>query len=204
MSLTMGILRNRFAYKTIGFAMIGSLSLLAVGCNTRLSETVLRNSPGINITASSTPLNGQESEAKDFERKVACAQFKDSAEQKISAYNRQQKMVSLPQKNTLSEDDPEQTFGIYVGRKEFIQVFYSPKLNTCLYEEEYRWLLKKKACTEADGCKDYWLPSTESHSLFDVLSGAEIEEVRTIWRSEPYQTQQDVKNMLEEYQNTGR
>jgi len=113
-----------------------------------------------------------------FDRRAKCAQEMGRIDEEIKAYNIAHGVPqSRPQNNTLSDDDPEQTHGLYLDRESLVEVFYSPKLNTCVAD-----ILNDTYMQGEDG--GWSTPFYESHEFNDALTGKAIDFVQIIQRGE--------------------
>lgn len=135
-----------------------------------------------------------------FEQKLKCNNLRPSVENLIRDYNSQQEPEQRSQNNTLAQDDPQQTFGTYLENKELSDFFYSPKLNTCLYIEIQRTSLKTIGNSELGGHIEYWNPVYEYYNFIDALTGKTINSIKTISRGSKFNSFNDVKKMVDDFQ----
>lgn len=118
--------------------------------------------------------------ADDFTKKIECEKYRDSIAKTINQYNNSQTPEIRNSNNTGTED--EAINHLYVENKELKEVFYSPKVNSCLYLEISRTLMKSDPHAKAN--EGSWGTSFEYYNLIDALTGNQIDSVFTINRSE--------------------
>lgn len=122
----------------------------------------------------------EENMADDFTKKIECEKYRDPIAKRINQYNNSQTPEIRNSNNTGTGD--EAINHLYVENKELKEIFYSPKVNSCLYLEISRTLMKSDPYSKAN--EGSWGTSFEYYNLIDALTGNEIDSVFTINRSE--------------------
>lgn len=117
-----------------------------------------------------------------FLKKIECEKYKEKIKKDINDYNYSQKMFigdSAVPGNPVSPEIPR----LYLYNKEFKEVFYSPKVNSCLYYEVSRtFIAPPEESVNYPNIK--WGVSFESHNLIDHLQEITIETEYSVYRSE--------------------
>jgi len=116
----------------------------------------------------------------DFTKKIECEKYRDSIAKTINQYNNSQVPEIRNSNNTGTGD--EAINHLYVENKELKEIFYSPKVNSCLYLEISRTLMKSNPNAKAN--EGNWGTSFEYYNLIDALTDNQIDSIFTINRSE--------------------
>ncbi len=137
-------------------------------------------------------INESKEQANDiFEKNMECEKYKDEIVKKINLYNISQK-PGIRDSNNAGGDPINH---LYIERNEFKEIFYSPKVNSCVYLETSRTLMKSDPyATETEP----WSVSFEYYKLIDALSDKEMESVFTINRSEAMNSYDDNGRIVED------
>ncbi len=136
----------------------------------------------------------------EFAKKIECEKYKDQIIKKINQYNSIQK-PEVRDSNNSGEGEPINN--LYVESNEFKGVFYSSKVNSCLYVEIRRTLVKRGA--EADPNVGNWGVSSEYYYLIDALTSKEIDfnegmsSFQTINRSEQLRSKKEANDLIDQY-----
>ena len=125
----------------------------------------------------------------NFTKKIECGKYRDSLIKIINQYNNSQTPEIRNSSNTGAGN--EAINHLYIENKELKEIFYSPKVNSCLYLEISRTLMKSNPNAKANEGK--WSTSFEYYNLVDALTGNQIDSISTINRSE----------RMDEYNNDG-
>ena len=129
-----------------------------------------------------------------FEKNIKCEKYKEEIIEKISLYNNSRKPEV---RNGNNDDTSAPDYHSYIEEKEFEEIFYSPEVNSCLYLESQRTLMKIDSdLVSTDG---QWMTVHEYYNLIDILSDKEIESVRTMWRGEQFDSYDSVQNLVDKY-----
>lgn len=105
----------------------------------------------------------------EFAKKMECKKYSEKIEEKIKEFN-------IMQKPEIRDSSPniESTINhLYIENNALKEVFYSPKLDSCLYVESKRTLMKSDP--NANPNIGEWNISYETYYLIDALSGKEID-----------------------------
>lgn len=180
-------------------------SVLVFGsCYVYVKKELVRSKGGAVVIKDERPEEGEAIKIDNFQKKIECQKFIDSVSKKINLFNGKQK----PEIRDSNNSGGEPINHSYIESKEFKEVFYSPKVDSCLDLEVARTSLK----VDNMDSKQYgqWATSYEDYNLIDILSGKQIDSVSTINRSEVMNSYddkgnisnyvyKDVDKMLEEY-----
>lgn len=163
------------------------LILMGAGCN---SQVVKPN--GTNT--------GEVVASDDFSKKIECERFQNSVGKKIKEFNDAQKPEI---RNSNNDPTGEPYNNLYVENNILKEVFYSPKVNSCLYLESKRTLVKRGEDAKPD--VGPWGISYETYYLIDALSGKEIDFnqgvpfLQIIHRGELFTSEYDAYKIINEY-----
>lgn len=106
----------------------------------------------------------------NFSKKVECEKYKDQIIKNINQFNLSQKPEVRDGNNNGTSDHD---YNLYIESNEFKEIFYSPKVNSCVYLGSRKTLIKLGA--NADPNKGNWDISYETYYLIDVLTNKEID-----------------------------
>ncbi|GEM_PF-2688413 len=145
-----------------------------------------------------------EQEAKQqvdyFNKKIECEKYTDSISKKINQFNASQK-PEFRDSNNSGQGEP--MYNLYIENNVLKEVFYSPKINSCLYLESRRTLVKPGANAKAD--IGNWSVDYETYYLVDVLTSKEIDFnkglnfLQIIHRGEQFNSEKEADDILNEY-----
>jgi len=107
---------------------------------------------------------------KEFEKKVECEKYNDKIQKRIREYN----LSQTPEiRDSNNSDEGEPINNLYIESNELKELFYSPKVNSCIYVESRRTLMKPGV--NMDSSSEGWSIVYETYYLVDALSGEEID-----------------------------
>ncbi|MCE9586253.1 hypothetical protein K8R04_02965 [Candidatus Uhrbacteria bacterium] len=172
------------------------LALLGSGCEPLvITKTTTQQGMGQSSTTN------EEATANDlFSKKVICEKYADSISEKIKRFNASQK-VEIGDSSVPAGEGPP-IYRKYLNNNLLINVFYSPKVDSCVYVESHRTLI---AAEDATPGKEDWEISYETWYMMDVLTGAEIDFykgqpwIQLIQRSEVFNTEVEAKSAVDKY-----
>lgn len=125
----------------------------------------------------------------ELKNKISCFNLKETVKDEINRYNDQQ----IPQEG-VEDRGVKQTF-LCFNKKEFKELFFNNNLNSCLYVEKYQHI-----CKSIDPwVSDNYYVRNENYKIIDILNNKQIDETRTIYRAEIFNTMNDVDRMIEKY-----
>lgn len=104
----------------------------------------------------------------NFQKKINCEKYKSQMLDNISQYNSAQK----PELRNSDNTGTNPMYGLYVESKELKQIFYSPKVDSCLYVESDKTLAKFGSDTKPD--VGNWSTIYETYYLIDALTSKKI------------------------------
>ena len=134
---------------------------------------------------------GQKNNEDVFAKKVECEKYKDEIIIKINQFNAKQK------------PEVRNDYNLYVESNEFKEIFYSQKINSCVYLESRKTLSKRSA--NADPNTGDWNTSYETYYLIDVLTNKEIDFnkglpfLQITNRGEQFNSEKEAHDILNEY-----
>ena len=103
-----------------------------------------------------------------FSKKIECEKYKDEIIKNIKQYNLSQKPEIRDGDNTDGVAN-----NLYVENNEFKEIFYSPKVNSCVYLESRKTLMKINENANQNNGK--WDIIYETYYLIDALTNKEID-----------------------------
>lgn len=140
-------------------------------------------------------------DSKEFEKKVECEKYNDKIQKRIKEYNLSQKPEI---RDSSVPTNPEEPINhLYIENNVLKELFYSPKVDSCLYIESRRTLMKSDPnASPADGD---WSISFETYYLIDALSGEEIDFndglpfLQMIHRSDRFNSEDYANELINKY-----
>ncbi|MCX6721104.1 MAG: hypothetical protein NT026_00660 [Candidatus Staskawiczbacteria bacterium] len=105
----------------------------------------------------------------NFQKKIDCEKYKSQILDKINRFNSAQKPELRNGDNTGTNPD----YNLYVESDELKEIFYSPKVNSCLYVESDKTLMKLGADAKPD--VGNWSTLYETYYLIDALTNEKID-----------------------------
>lgn len=134
-----------------------------------------------------------------FSKKIECEKYKDQIIKGIKQYNSLQKPEIRDSDNT----DEGVINNLYVENNEFKEIFYSPKVNSCVYLESRKTLVKRGE--NANPNVGDWGISYESYYLIDALTNKEIDFndglpfLQIFNRSERFSSEEQADTIIDKY-----
>lgn len=132
---------------------------------------------------------------KSFEQKLRCGALKDDIKKGIDLYN---SSVKLKEACDVSWQGTSVCSGSLL-HKQFEEIFYSPKLNTCAYLEIDTTFFKgsEPAPWEIDSTTIFsgekFYINSQYYRLIDALTGSQVDETLTQWRNTPRELLTDLE-----------
>ena len=114
---------------------------------------------------------------ENFKNKIECGKYQKEIVEKINTYNNSQKIFTADGNN---DDSQASNTNQYINSKEFKELFYSPRMNSCVYFEIDQTLIGHKINNKPI----QWAVSSEYYNLIDVLTGKQLELIHTVNRGE--------------------
>ena len=131
-----------------------------------------------------------------FLKKIECEKYREKIEQKIAEYNN----LQVPEIRDSNNSGGEPIYNLYVENEELKDLFYSPKLNSCVYLKSLKTLVKRGA--DANPNIGSWSISYDTYYLIDILSNKEIDFnnglpfIQIIHRGEVFNTEENLEEVL--------
>jgi hypothetical protein len=139
-------------------------------------------------------------DSNEFSKKIECEKYKDQIIKSIKQFNSLQK-PEVRDSNNSGEGEPMNN--LYVENNELKEVFYSPKVNSCVYLESRKTLAKLEA--DANPKIGNWEIIYETYYLIDVLTSKEISfndgstSLQIIHRGEQFHSEQEADIIIDMY-----
>lgn len=133
-----------------------------------------------------------------FYKKIECEKYKDKIQEKINQYN----LSQVPEVRDSNNAGGEPINNLYIENNLLKELFYSPKLDSCLCLESRRTLMKKGLHNDES---QNWITIYETYYLVDVLTGKEINFnndlnfLQIIHRGERFSTIKQADDIINEY-----
>lgn len=137
----------------------------------------------------------KENESKineDFSKKMECEKYKEGILENIQKYNISQKPEIRDSNN--SNDNNEPVNNTYIDKKELKEIFYSPKINSCLYIEDLKTSMKYNA-------NETWGVVYEYYNIIDVFTDKKLESIKIINRGEVINFDMDIEKIMNKYKS---
>lgn len=151
------------------------------------------------IQKTQTPEGEKIKEMDNFQKKIACEKYKDLILDKIKQYNNSQK----PELRDSNNAGGPPMYNLYVENNEFKEIFYSPRVNSCLYLEDRKTLIKRGSNAKPN--IGDWGVEYESYYLVDALTGKEIDfnnelpSLQIIHRGEVFNSEKEADAIIGKY-----
>ena len=135
-----------------------------------------------------------------FEKKIECEEYQNKIVKKIDQYNKTQKPEYRDSNNS---GFGEPMINLYVEQNELKEIFYSPKVNSCVYLESRKTLAKQGADARAD--VGIWDVIYDTYFLIDILNHKEINFnnglnfLQVIHRGEEFNLQKEIDAVISKY-----
>jgi len=136
-----------------------------------------------------------------FSKKIECEKYRNEIEEKIKQYNLSQKPEVKDSSVPLNPEEPINH--LYLKNNELKEIFYSPKVDSCVYIESRKDLIKSDP--NANPNIGTWGISFESYYMIDALTNEEINFnnglpfIDLIHRSEIFTTEKNAEKIINEY-----
>lgn len=134
-----------------------------------------------------------------FQKKIDCEKYQDPILNKIKQYNNSQK----PELRDSNNSGGEQMYNLYIENNSLKEIFYSPKVNSCVYLESRKTLAKKGLNAKED--VGDWDIVYETYYLIDALTGKEINfnnglpGLQIIHRGEIFNYEKEADDIISQY-----
>ena len=125
-----------------------------------------------------------EKNTNQFALKQECYNYKQQIEKEIANFNSKQQ----PEQRSDNDGSTRMCY----ENKEFKEIFYSSRLDSCAHEE-----IQRTFCSTPD-LKSYGI-SYEYNILVNTLTGEELEYIQNISRGEPFETPQKTQEIIDSY-----
>ncbi len=119
-----------------------------------------------------------------FKQKEECASYKDNINKEVEVFNQKQIIER--------RGDNDGSYSFCKEIRELQEVFYSPKVNSCIQA-----ITEKTLCQPNQNVAFH--VSYEYLNLKDVLTEKQLESFRVIWRGEGYESMDDIQQKIENY-----
>lgn len=172
------------------------LGCIILGCFYYITQSYKQT----HITKDKTILDTKTKQEDYFQKKIECEKYKEDILKDINKYNNSQKPEIRNSNNDISG---EPINNLYVEQKELKELFYSPKINSCVYLESMKTLVKRGENANPD--VGNWAISYDTYYLIDVLTGKQIDFnkglpfLQIIHGGEIFNSEQDADQIIEEY-----
>jgi hypothetical protein len=175
---------------------LGMLVLMGSGCVSEPSKIQSDQNTNLNKVieqkvADKTDQSGQ------FEKKVECTKLKEEIIKKIISYNNSQTPEFGASSPNLGIDS------LFVRSKEIKEVFYSPLVDSCLYLESNKTLIKYGL--DAKPNVGQWSVDYDTYSLIDFLSNKQIDFnngmnfLQVVHRGERFLDETQIDDIVKKY-----
>jgi len=135
-----------------------------------------------------------------FQKKIDCEKLTASISQKIQQHNDAQKVETRDSNNS---GEGAAVYNRYIENSLLKEVFYSPKVNSCLYLESRRTLVKRGVNVKLD--EEDWSISYETWYLVDALMDKEVELndglpfLQIVNRGEVFSDEKEANTIIDKY-----
>jgi hypothetical protein len=195
------IKENWFKLSIVIILSVVSLSIVCYLLIVQLSKQDLSKQQTNNNRQNQEQLTKEQKDQSNdsFQKNIDCAKYKDAILKQEDQYNKSQKPEIRDSDNTGENPD----YNLYVENNSLKEIFYSPKVNSCLYVESRKTLMKIGADAKPDVGE--WSTVYDTYYLIDELTGKEIDFnkglpfLQIIHRGERFTSEEEANVILSEY-----
>lgn len=170
------------------YMIIGMLLLVGSGCQDPIIDPVAQKEVNPEFANDPTQLTD-------------CEKFRLSINKKIQDYNVSRKREVRDSNNSVDSDQP--VLNTYIEYKELKDLFYSPKLGSCVYLESGKTLMRLGTDIEAVGgdwkviYDTYYMFKVPSHE--EVIFNDDLPFLQIVHRGEEYTPENEANEIVSRY-----